>query len=117
VALALILARLLCSEAFDFTQQHLLHWSWHSLCAGSYPDAHLLRDISTLPTTVANTLFLCKRSARPDLQHAVPFLCTRVQSSDEDDWKRRLGLFKCLEQTVEDELALGVDEGDVLLTR
>jgi len=37
-------------------------------------------------TTVANALFLCKRS-RPDLQPTVPFLCTRVQSSDEDDWK------------------------------
>jgi len=48
--LLLCLARLLCSEAFDFTQYHLLYWSWYSLYAGSYPDAHLLRDISTLPT-------------------------------------------------------------------
>jgi len=68
-------------------------------------------------TTVANTLFQCKRSARPNLQHALPFLCTGVQSSDEDDWKRQLRLLKYLEQTVEDELTLGADEGDVLLTR
>jgi len=45
-----VLATLICSEAFDFTQCHCLRWSWHSLCAGSYPDAHWLRDISTRPT-------------------------------------------------------------------
>jgi len=67
-------------------------------------------------TTMTNTLFLCKRS-RPDLQPAVLFLCTRVQSPDKDDWKKLLTLLKHLEQTVEDELALGADEGDVLLTR
>jgi len=66
--------------------------------------------------TVAKVLFLCKRS-RPDLQPTVTFLGTRVQSPDEDDWKRLLRLLKHLEQTVEDELTLGVDEGNVLLTR
>jgi len=68
-------------------------------------------------TTVANALFLCKRSRRPDWQHAVPFLCAGVQSPDEDDWKKLLRKLKHLEQTVEDELRLGADEGDVLLTR
>ena len=34
---------------------------------------------------VAKLLFLCKR-ARPDIQTAVAFLCTRVKSSDEDDY-------------------------------
>ena len=51
--LLLCLARLICSEAFDFTQYHWLYWSWYSLYAGSYPDAHLLRDISTRPTASA----------------------------------------------------------------
>jgi len=27
-----------------------LHWSWHSLHAGAYPVAHLLRDVSSRPT-------------------------------------------------------------------
>jgi len=34
----------------DLTQCHCLHWSWYSLYAGTYPDAHWLRDISSLPT-------------------------------------------------------------------
>jgi hypothetical protein len=38
-------------------------------------------------TYVAKTLFLCKR-ARPDLQTAVAFLCTRVKSCDEDNYKK-----------------------------
>jgi len=67
-------------------------------------------------TTVTNALFSCKRS-RPDLQPAGPFFCTRVQSPDEDDWKKLLRLLKYLEQTVDDELTLGADEGDVLSTR
>jgi hypothetical protein len=35
----------------------------------------------------AKLLFLCKR-ARPDIQTAVTFLCTRVKSPDEDDYKK-----------------------------
>jgi hypothetical protein len=38
-------------------------------------------------TYVAKTLFLCKR-ARPDLQTTVAFLCTRVQSCDEDNYRK-----------------------------
>ena len=36
---------------------------------------------------VAKLLFLSKR-ARPDLQMAVAFLCTRVKDADEDDYKK-----------------------------
>jgi Reverse transcriptase (RNA-dependent DNA polymerase) len=39
---------------------------------------------------VAKLLFLCKR-ARPDIQTAVAFLCTRVQSPDMDDYKKLAG--------------------------
>jgi len=67
-------------------------------------------------TAVPTALFLYKRS-RPDLQPTVPFLSTRVQSPDDDDWKQLLRMLKYLEQTVEDELTLEADEGDVLLTR
>jgi len=54
--LLLCLARLICSEAFDFTQYHWLHWSWCSLYAESYPDAPLLCDISTRPTVAPASL-------------------------------------------------------------
>ena len=70
------LARLLCSEAFDFTQWHLLHWSWHSLYAGSYPDAHLLRDISTLPTERSSKTVCLGNS--PSVQHS-----TRAAAQEE----------------------------------
>jgi hypothetical protein len=36
---------------------------------------------------VAKLLFLCKR-ARPDIQTAVSFLCTRVKQPDIDDYKK-----------------------------
>jgi hypothetical protein len=38
----------------------------------------------------AKLLYLAKR-VRPDLQTAVSFLCTRVQSPDVDDWKNSVG--------------------------
>ena len=49
-------------------------------------------------TTVAQGLFLCKR-ARPDLQPTIPFLCTRVQTPDVDDWKKLLRSLKYLQGT------------------
>ena len=67
-------------------------------------------------TTVAKALFLCKRT-RPDLQPTVPFLCTRVQSTDEDDWKKLLRMLKYLEDTIEEELTLGAEKGDIFLAR
>jgi hypothetical protein len=45
----------------------------------------------------------------------VPFLCTRVKNADVDDWKKLLRLLKYLEDTVELELRLQADEGDILL--
>jgi hypothetical protein len=41
----------------------------------------------TFHPMTAQLLFLSKR-ARPDMQTAVAFLCTRVKSPDEDDWKK-----------------------------
>ena len=66
---------------------------------------------------VAQLLFLCKRS-RPDLQPAVPFLCTRVQAPDVDDMKKLLRVLKWLERTKKVKLTLEVDgDGDVILAR
>ena len=56
-------------------------------------------------TYVAKTLFLCKR-ARPDLQTAVAFLCTRVKSCDEDDYKKLTRMLQFLRATKDDYLTL-----------
>ena len=42
-------------------------------------------------TWVAKGLFLCQR-ARLDIQTAIAFLCTRVKSPDEDDWKKLIAM-------------------------
>ena len=43
-------------------------------------------DAETFHKYVAKLLFAAKR-ARPDIQTAIAFLCTRVQAPDEDDKK------------------------------
>ena len=67
-------------------------------------------------TTVAKGLFLCKRT-RPDLQPTIPFLCTRVQSPDVDDWKKLLRMLKYLEKFKDLELTLEADPTGVLVCR
>ena len=56
-------------------------------------------------TYVAKTLFLCKR-ARPDLQTAVAFLCTRVKSCNEDDYKKLTRMLQFIRSTKDDYLTL-----------
>lgn len=67
-------------------------------------------------TTVAKGLFMCKK-ARPDLQPTIPFLCTRVKSTDVDDWKKLIRMLKYLQGTKDLELTLEADKGDVLLCK
>jgi hypothetical protein len=53
-------------------------------------------------TFVAKGLFACK-SARPDIQPAIAFLCTRVKEPTESDWfklKKMLGFLKYTEDDV-----------------
>jgi hypothetical protein len=57
---------------------------------------------------VAKLLFAAKR-ARPDLQTAVAFLCTRVQGPDEDDWKKLIRVLGYLKDTIFLPLILGTD--------
>ena len=59
-------------------------------------------------TYVAKTLFLCKR-ARPNLQTAVAFLCTRVQSCNEDDYKKLTQMLQFLRATKDDFLTLSAN--------
>jgi hypothetical protein len=59
-------------------------------------------------TYVAKTLFLCKR-ARPDLQTTVAFLCTRVKSCNEDDYKKLIRMLQFLRATKNDYLTLSAN--------
>ena len=61
----------------------------------------------------AKLLFLSKR-ARPDLQLAVAFLCTRVKDPDTDDWKKLTRVMKYLRATIGLPLILGIDDTGVL---
>jgi hypothetical protein len=56
----------------------------------------------------AQLLYLCKR-ARPDIQTAVSFLCTRVTQPDEDDWKKLGRCIRYLRGTKELGLTLEAD--------
>ena len=62
---------------------------------------------------VAKLLFLSKR-ARPDIQTAVAFLCTRVQKPDLDDWKKSARVMKYLRGTAELELTLEAENMNVI---
>ena len=62
---------------------------------------------------VAKLLFLCKR-ARPDLQTAVAFLCTRVKTPDEDDYKKLACVMRYLRTTTRLPLTLDADTLQVI---
>jgi hypothetical protein len=57
----------------------------------------------------AKLLFLCKR-ARPDVQPAVAFLCTRVTAPDVDDYKKLGRAMKYLRGSLYMPLVLEADE-------
>ena len=62
---------------------------------------------------VAKTLFLCKR-ARPDVQTAVAFLCTRVRAPDHDDYKKLTRMMQYLRATINMALTLEADNLHVI---
>jgi hypothetical protein len=62
---------------------------------------------------VAKLLFLCKR-ARPDIQTAVAFLCTRVKSPDADDYKKLVRVMRYLRGTIDMPLTLEADDMQVI---
>ena len=61
----------------------------------------------------AKLLFLCKR-ARPDIQTAVAFLCTRVQGPDTDDYKKLARVMKYLRSTITMPLTLESDGSNIV---
>jgi hypothetical protein len=50
---------------------------------------------------VAKALYISKR-ARPDIESTLAFLCTRVSSPDEDDWKKLKRILSYLKGTIDD---------------
>jgi hypothetical protein len=62
---------------------------------------------------VAKLLFLCKR-ARPDIQTAVSFLCTRVKSPDADEHKKLRRVMQFLRNTIDLSLTLEADNTKVM---
>jgi Reverse transcriptase (RNA-dependent DNA polymerase) len=63
--------------------------------------------------TVARLLFLCKR-ARPDIQPAVVFLCSRVQKPDVDDYKKLARVIRYLRGTADMPLTLESDGANII---
>lgn len=61
----------------------------------------------------AKALFLSKR-ARPDIQLAVAFICTRVRISDNHDWKKLGRLVQYLRGTSDVALTLEADNAHVI---
>jgi hypothetical protein len=62
---------------------------------------------------IAKLLFLCKR-ARPDIQTAVAFLCTRVKGPDADDYKKLTRGMKYLRAAINMPLTLQADNMGVM---
>ena len=60
-------------------------------------------------------MYVCQR-ARPDIVTAIAFLCTRVSKSTEEDWDKLKRLLEFLKGTMGDELVLGADKVEDLLT-
>ena len=58
---------------------------------------------------VAKLLYLCKRT-RPDIMTAIAFLCTQVNSPDEDDYKKLAQCIKYLRGTKDMTLKLEFDK-------
>ena len=75
------------------------------------PEAERLnkKDSETFHKYVAKLLFASKR-ARPDIQTAIAFLCTRVQNPDVDDWKKLVRVLGYVKETIFLPLVLGWDE-------
>ncbi|KAG7356172.1 enoyl-CoA hydratase [Nitzschia inconspicua] len=123
----------------DFSNTEFVQFYMHDFVNGIIEEtpAELLKGIPTTPAAnhlfdiddnaekldsqqaitfhhlVAKLLYLCKR-ARPDLQLAVAFLTTRVQSPDVDDWKKLGRCLTYLRETKDEKLTLGADDLGVI---
>ena len=64
-------------------------------------------------TTVAKGLFLSKR-ARPDIQIAIAFLCTRVKEPTVEDWGKLGRLMDYLKRTKDECLIIKMDDSNTI---
>ena len=66
-------------------------------------------------SVTAKLLFIEKR-ARPDIEPTIAYLCTRVDKSDEDDWKKLRRVLTWLNNTILDNRIIGCDNLESLFT-
>ena len=71
------------------------------------------KDADIFHHHIARLLFASKR-ARPNIQVCVTFLCTRVKSPTEQDYKKLRRVISYLEETVPLPLVIGVDSSGFL---
>ena len=64
---------------------------------------------------VASLIWIMKR-ARPDLETAISFLCTRVSKSDEDDWIKLRRVIAFIQCTIEDVRIIGASDLNKIFT-
>ena len=64
-------------------------------------------------TTVSKGLFLSKR-ARPDIQIAIAFLCTRVKEPTVEDWSKLGRLMDYLKRTKDECLIIKMDDSNTI---
>ena len=64
---------------------------------------------------VAKLLFASKR-ARPDISTTIAFLCTRVDKSGKEDWKKLRRLLEYIHRTMNIERVIGANGLDQLFT-
>ena len=69
----------------------------------------------TFHSIVAKLLYITKR-ARPDIETAVSYLCTRVSKSTQDDWKKLRRVLGFLQNTIDDVRVIGADSLQNLYT-
>ena len=72
-----------------------------------------LKDAKLFHHHVARLLFVSKR-ARPNIQACVAFLCTRVKSSTEQDYKKLGKVVSYLKETVHLPLVIGAGNSGIL---
>ena len=72
-----------------------------------------MKDTELFHRHVTRLLFASK-SARPDIQVCVAFLCTRVKAPTEQDYKKLGRVISYLKETVHLLLVVGVDDSGTL---